>query len=141
MSEAGGEADIIRVKADVGTHTAKLSRTRPASRRPGAAGRNPGPDDSHPPLRARSRPSESAAACTSLPRRGSDLGRQVGKPRLLGASFGSLAVSNTAISMLELSLAFRLRGAGIVFPAIGHGAVQIAPAARQRGVENDGRDA
>ena len=64
-----------------------------------------------------------------------------GKPRLLGASFGSLAVSNTAISMLELSLALRLRGAGIVFPAIGHGAVQIAPAARQRGEENNGRDA
>jgi len=77
---------------------------------------------------------------TALPRRGPDLG-WLEKPRLLEASFGSLAVSNTAISMLKLSLALRLRGAGIVFPAIGHGAVQIAPATRQRGVENDSRDA
>ena len=44
-------------------------------------------------------------------------------------------------SLSHLILAVQLRVAGIVFPAIGEGAFLIARAARQRGVENDGRDA
>ena len=45
-----------------------------------------------------------------------------------------------AISLSHLMLALQLRVAEIVFPAIGEGAFLIARAARQRGVENDGRD-
>ena len=45
------------------------------------------------------------------------------------------------ISLSHLMLAIQLRVAEIVFPAIGDGAFLIARAARQRGVENDGRDA
>ena len=60
-----------------------------------------------------------------------------GKPELLGEPFGRFAVSNTAISFSILLLALRLR-VGIVFLAI---ATHIALTARQRGAENDGRDA
>ena len=46
-----------------------------------------------------------------------------------------------AISLSHLMLALQLRVAELVFPAIGEGAFLIARATRQRGVENDRRDA